>query len=51
MIVGHLLGRVMTEVQPMKMAAAEALYETERPAPVCRCSRSATLDEVAGGST
>ena len=26
---GDLQGKVMTEVQPMKMAAAEALYETE----------------------
>ena len=30
--VGDLQGKVMTEVQPMKMAAAEALYETEQPA-------------------
>ncbi len=29
---GDLLGKVMTEQQPMKMAAAEAVYETERPA-------------------
>ena len=29
---GDLQGKVMTEVQPMKMAAAEALYTTERPA-------------------
>ncbi|TWD72426.1 cytochrome bd-I ubiquinol oxidase subunit 1 apoprotein [Kribbella amoyensis] len=29
---GDLQGKVMTEVQPMKMAAAEALYETEKPA-------------------
>src|SRR5262245_45033747 len=29
---GDLQGRVMTEVQPMKMAAAEALYTTEQPA-------------------
>ncbi|MEO3822883.1 cytochrome ubiquinol oxidase subunit I [Actinomadura sp. B10D3] len=29
---GDLQGKVMTEQQPMKMAAAEALYETERPA-------------------
>ena len=29
---GDLQGKVMTEVQPMKMAAAEALYETEQPA-------------------
>ncbi|GAB3622803.1 cytochrome ubiquinol oxidase subunit I [Mariniluteicoccus endophyticus] len=33
MITGDLQGKVMTEVQPMKMAAAEALYETEQPAP------------------
>jgi cytochrome d ubiquinol oxidase subunit I len=30
---GDLLGKVMTEVQPMKMAAAEALYETTSHAP------------------
>ena len=29
---GDLQGKVMTEVQPMKMAAAEALYDTEQPA-------------------
>ncbi|MCW2817054.1 MAG: cytochrome ubiquinol oxidase subunit [Nocardioides sp.] len=29
---GDLQGKVMTEVQPMKMAAAEGLYETESPA-------------------
>jgi cytochrome bd ubiquinol oxidase subunit I len=29
---GDQQGKVMTEVQPMKMAAAEALYETEQPA-------------------
>ncbi|GAB3675384.1 cytochrome ubiquinol oxidase subunit I [Actinocorallia lasiicapitis] len=29
---GDLLGKAMTETQPMKMAAAEALYETEQPA-------------------
>src|SRR5690606_15895251 len=29
---GDLQSKVMVEVQPMKMAAAEALYETERPA-------------------
>jgi cytochrome d ubiquinol oxidase subunit I len=31
-ISGDQQGKVMTEVQPMKMAAAEALYETEQPA-------------------
>ncbi len=31
-VTGDLQGKVMTEVQPMKMAAAEALYETEQPA-------------------
>src|SRR5690348_3766586 len=30
---GDAQGKVMTEVQPMKMAAAEALYRTEQPAP------------------
>ncbi|GAB2810520.1 cytochrome ubiquinol oxidase subunit I [Actinocorallia aurea] len=29
---GDQLGKVMTETQPMKMAAAEALYETSQPA-------------------
>ncbi|MCD4526790.1 cytochrome ubiquinol oxidase subunit I [Nocardioides sp. cx-173] len=29
---GDIQGKIMTEVQPMKMAAAEALYETEEPA-------------------
>ncbi|WP_106399640.1 cytochrome ubiquinol oxidase subunit I [Actinocorallia populi] len=29
---GDMLGKVMTETQPMKMAAAEALYETSAPA-------------------
>ncbi|WP_332642246.1 cytochrome ubiquinol oxidase subunit I [Aeromicrobium sp.] len=30
---GDFQGKVMTEVQPMKMAAAEGLYETSAPAP------------------
>lgn len=30
---GDFQGKVMTEVQPMKMAAAEALYEDAQPAP------------------
>ncbi|WP_327091040.1 cytochrome ubiquinol oxidase subunit I [Nonomuraea sp. NBC_01738] len=30
---GDTLGKIMTETQPMKMAAAEALYETMQPAP------------------
>ncbi len=29
---GDVQGKIMTEVQPMKMAAAEALWETEQPA-------------------
>ena len=29
---GDIQGKIMTEVQPMKMAAAEALYDTEQPA-------------------
>ncbi len=29
---GDAQGKIMTEVQPMKMAAAEALYESEQPA-------------------
>jgi cytochrome d ubiquinol oxidase subunit I len=32
MITGDLQAKVMTETQPMKMAAAEALYETSAPA-------------------
>ncbi|GAB4057899.1 cytochrome ubiquinol oxidase subunit I [Catellatospora paridis] len=32
-ITGDIQGKIMTEVQPMKMAAAEALYSTEQPAP------------------
>ncbi|KRB80036.1 cytochrome BD ubiquinol oxidase subunit I [Nocardioides sp. Root190] len=31
-ITGDVQGKIMTEVQPMKMAAAEGLYETEKPA-------------------
>jgi cytochrome d ubiquinol oxidase subunit I len=31
-ISGDTQGKIMTEVQPMKMAAAEALYQTEAPA-------------------
>ncbi|MDO7867118.1 cytochrome ubiquinol oxidase subunit I [Nocardioides jiangxiensis] len=31
-VTGDLQGKVMTEVQPMKMAAAEGLYTTEKPA-------------------
>jgi cytochrome d ubiquinol oxidase subunit I len=31
-VTGDLQGKVMTDVQPMKMAAAEALYDTEQPA-------------------
>lgn len=32
-LTGDQQGKVMTEVQPMKMAAAEALYDTQQPAP------------------
>jgi cytochrome d ubiquinol oxidase subunit I len=32
-ISGDIQGKIMTEVQPMKMAAAEGLYETESSAP------------------
>ncbi|WP_027342234.1 cytochrome ubiquinol oxidase subunit I [Hamadaea tsunoensis] len=32
-ISGDIQGKIMTEVQPMKMAAAEALYNTSQPAP------------------
>lgn len=32
-ITGDFQGKVMTEVQPMKMASAEALYEDAQPAP------------------
>ncbi len=31
-VTGDFQGKVMTDVQPMKMAAAEALYNTEQPA-------------------
>jgi cytochrome d ubiquinol oxidase subunit I len=31
-ISGDVQGKIMTDVQPMKMAAAEGLYETEKPA-------------------
>ncbi|AKT50600.1 cytochrome ubiquinol oxidase subunit I [Arsenicicoccus sp. oral taxon 190] len=31
-VTGDLQGKVMTDVQPMKMAAAEGLYHTEKPA-------------------
>jgi cytochrome d ubiquinol oxidase subunit I len=31
-VTGDIQGKIMTEVQPMKMAAAEALWETEQPA-------------------
>jgi cytochrome d ubiquinol oxidase subunit I len=31
-VTGDYQGKIMTEVQPMKMAAAEALYNTEKPA-------------------
>jgi cytochrome d ubiquinol oxidase subunit I len=32
-ITGDIQGKIMTETQPMKMAAAEALYHTSKPAP------------------
>ncbi|CAM3558636.1 cytochrome ubiquinol oxidase subunit I [Stackebrandtia soli] len=31
-VTGDIQGKIMTETQPMKMAAAEALYETQAPA-------------------
>jgi len=31
-VTGDIQGKIMTDVQPMKMAAAEALWETEQPA-------------------
>jgi cytochrome d ubiquinol oxidase subunit I len=31
-VTGDIQGKIMTEVQPMKMAAAEALYHSEQPA-------------------
>ena len=43
-ITGDVQGKIMTEVQPMKMAAAEALYETEEPRRRSRSSPSARLD-------
>ncbi|GAA2376373.1 cytochrome ubiquinol oxidase subunit I [Catellatospora methionotrophica] len=33
LLTGDIQGKIMTEVQPMKMAAAEALYSSEQPAP------------------
>ena len=39
LLTGDIQGKIMTEVQPMKMAAAEALYTTEQPAPVLRPHR------------
>jgi cytochrome bd ubiquinol oxidase subunit I len=32
LVTGDIQGKIMTETQPMKMAAAEALYETKQPA-------------------
>lgn len=32
-VTGDVQGKIMTQVQPMKMAAAEGLYETAQPAP------------------
>jgi cytochrome d ubiquinol oxidase subunit I len=32
-VTGDIQGKIMTDVQPMKMAAAEALYHTQQPAP------------------
>jgi cytochrome bd ubiquinol oxidase subunit I len=32
-ITGDIQGKIMTQTQPMKMAAAEALYQTSKPAP------------------
>jgi len=32
-VVGHVQGQIMTDQQPMKMAAAEALWDTEKNAP------------------
>ena len=40
MVTGDILGKLMTKYQPMKMAAAEALYHTPRPRR-SRCSPSA----------
>ena len=34
MMVGHTQAQYMIRVQPMKMAAAEALWETANPAPM-----------------
>ena len=34
---GDVQGKIMTEVQPMKMAAAEALYDDRGAAPRSRC--------------
>ena len=43
-VTGDLQGKVMTEQQPMKMAAAEALYDTADAARRSRSSPSARLD-------
>ncbi len=43
---GDIQGKIMTEVQPMKMAAAEALYDTEEPA----AFSIFTLGSLDGGS-
>ena len=40
---GDMQGKIMTEQQPMKMAAAEALYETKQPA-----SFSVVHDRIVG---
>ena len=53
-LIGHLQGKLMTKQQPMKMAAAEALYDDQSGAPLLdlrlrrrRRSPSATFDDRA----
>lgn len=46
MVVGHTQAQYMTRIQPMKMAAAEALWETADPAPMSS-SRGATSRSAA----
>ena len=46
--VGHAQGQHLGDEQPMKMAAAEALWETEDPAPLALV---ATIDEEKGENT
>ncbi|WP_224760443.1 cytochrome ubiquinol oxidase subunit I [Salinibacterium sp. ZJ450] len=44
-LTGDILGKVITKVQPMKMAAAEGLYETQTGAPFSIFALSTHVDE------